>query len=162
MERYGGKGIVPENDELDSLVSLDSLMAYYDTVWVYPNPKQRYEPKDTVRYPGILGICPSLKISALVLDWAGESHDDSIDVDFGGIYGGNEYTTVVGRDQNGELTEFKTCGGHVPGMVQDTLVNGAPARVDSLVYPWSQCSAAHEIEKWFIPQVVAHDAAGRE
>ncbi|WP_303733202.1 fibro-slime domain-containing protein [Fibrobacter succinogenes] len=162
MERYGGKGIVPENDELDSLVSLDSLMAYYDTVWVYPNPKQRYEPKDTVRYPGILGICPSLKISALVLDWAGESHDDSIDVDFGGIYGGNDYTTVVGRDQNGELTEFKTCGGHVPGMVQDTLVNGAPARVDSLVYPWAQCSAAHEIEKWFIPQVVAHDAAGRE
>ena len=162
MERYGGKGIVPENDELDSLISLDTLMAYYDTVWVYPNPKQRYEPKDTVRYPGILGICPSLKISALVLDWAGESHDDSIDVDFGGIYGGNEYTTVVGRDQNGELTEFKTCGGHVPGMVQDTLVNGAPARVDSLVYPWSQCSAAHEIEKWFVPQVVAHDAAGKE
>ena len=162
MERYGGKGIVPENDELDSLVSLDSLMAYYDTVWVYPNPKQRYEPKDTVRYPGILGICPSLKISALVLDWAGESHDDSIDVDFGGIYGGNDYTTVVGRDQNGELTEFKTCGGHVPGMVQDTLVNGAPARVDSLVYPWAQCSAAHEIEKWFVPQVVAHDAAGKE
>ena len=162
MERYGGKGVVAELDNLDSLISLDSLMAKHDTVWVYPNPKQRYEPKDTTRYPGILGICPSLKISALVLDWAGESHDDSIDVDFGGIYGGNDYTTVVGLDQNGELTEFKTCGGHVPGMVQDTLVNGAPARVDSLVYPWSQCSAAHEIEKWFVPQVVAHDAAGRE
>ena len=162
MERYGGKGLVGEFEELDSLISLDSLMALHDTVWVYPNPKQRYEPSDTTEYPGILGICPSLKISALVVDWAGESYADSIDVDFGGIYGGNEYTTVIGVDQNGDPAEFKTCGGHVPGMVQDTLVNGAPARVDSLVYPWSQCSAAHEIEKWFIPKVVATDAAGNE
>ena len=137
-------------------------MALHDTVWVYPNPKQRYEPSDTTRYPGILGICPSLKISALVVDWAGESHDDGIDVDFGGIYQGNAYTTIMGLDQNGDLAELKTCSGHVPGMVQDTLVNGAPARVDSLVYPWAQCSAAHEIEKWFIPQVVAKDAAGNE
>ncbi len=162
MERYGGKGVVAELNNLDSLISLDSLMALHDTVWVYPNPKQRYEPSDTTRYPGILGICPSLKISALVVDWAGESHDDGIDVDFGGIYQGNAYTTIMGLDQNGDLAELKTCSGHVPGMVQDTLVNGAPARVDSLVYPWAQCSAAHEIEKWFIPQVVAKDAAGNE
>ena len=162
MERYGGKGIVAEMDELDSLISLDTVMAKNDTVWVYPNPKHSYEPSDTTQYPGFLGICPSLKISALVLDWAGESYADSIDVDFGGIYGGNAYTTVMGVDQNGDAAEFKTCSGHVPGMVQDTLVNGAPARVDSLVYPWAQCSAAHEIEKWFIPQVVAKDAAGNE
>jgi len=162
MERYGGKGIVPEIDVLDSLISLDSVMAKNDTVWVYPNPKHSYEPSDTTQYPGILGICPSLKISALVVDWAGESYADSIDVDFGGIYGGNAFTTVMGIDQNGDAAEFKTCSGHVPGMVQDTLVNGAPARVDSLVYPWAQCSAAHEIEKWFIPQVVAKDAAGNE
>ena len=162
MERYGGTGVVAELDNLDSLISLDSLMATHDTVWVYPNPKQRYEPADTTRYPGILGICPSLKISALVVDWAGESYHDSVDVDFGNIYGGSEYTTVTGLDQNGNLTEFKTCSGHVLGMVQDTLVNGVPARVDSLVYPWGQCSAAREIEKWFIPQVVAKDAAGNE
>ena len=160
MERYGGKGTVAENDVVDSLIALDSLLALYDTVWVYPNPKRSYMPSDTMQYPGILGICPSLKISALVVDWAGESYDDAIDVDFGGIYNGNAYTTVLGVDQNGDAAEFKTCSGHVPGMVQDTLVDGAPARVDSLVYPWSQCSAAHEIEKWFIPQVVATDAAG--
>ena len=162
MERYGGKGVVSENDVLDSLISLDALMTMHDTVWVYPNPKQRYEPSDTTHYPGILGICPSLKISALVLDWAGESYADSIDVDFGGIYGGNAYTTVYAPNQNGELDSLKTCSGHVPGMVQDTLVNGAPARVDSSVYPWYQCSAAHEIEKWFVPQVVAHDVTGKE
>ncbi|MBP5768160.1 MAG: fibro-slime domain-containing protein [Fibrobacter sp.] len=162
MERYGGRGIVPEQEHLDSLVSLDSLMALHDTVWVYPNPKRGYEPSDSTRYPGILGICPSLKISALVVDWAGESYHDSIDVDFGNIYGGSSYTTVFGRNQNGEMDSLKTCSGHVLGMVQDTLVNGLPARVDSLVYPWYQCSAAHEIEKWFIPQVVAKDATGNE
>ncbi|OWV17900.1 fibro-slime domain-containing protein [Fibrobacter sp. UWB3] len=165
MERYGGKGVVAEKDELDSLISLDSSLASRDTVWVYPNPKQRYEPNDTTVYPGILGICPSLKISALVVDWAGEGFHDSIDVDFGNIWSGNPYTTVLFNGEeysNCKAEHSATYDGVALGMVQDTLVNGLPARVDSLSYPWSECSAAHEIEKWFVPQVVAADAAGKE
>ena len=162
MERYGAKGTVEEYGELDSLISLDSLMASHDTVWVYPNPKNSYYPNDTTEYPGILGICPSLKISALVVDWAGESYHDSIDVDFGNIVYGNPYTSMYGLNQNGKMDSLKQCSGRVEGMVQDTLVNGAPARKDSSEYPWYLCTAAHEIEKWFIPQVVATDAAGRE
>ena len=165
MERYGGKGVVAEKDELDSLISLDSSLASHDTVWVYPNPKQRYEPNDTTVYPGILGICPSLKISALVVDWAGEGFHDSIDVDFGNIWSGNPYTTVLFNGEeysNCKAEHSTTYDGVALGMVQDTLVNGLPARVDSLSYPWSECSAAHEIEKWFVPQVVAADAAGKE
>ena len=165
MERYGGKGVVAEKDELDSLISLDSSLASHDTVWVYPNPKQRYEPNDTTVYPGILGICPSLKISALVVDWAGEGFHDSIDVDFGNIWSGNPYTTVLfnGEEYVGCKAEHSaTYDGVALGMVQDTLVNGVPARVDSMSFPWSECSAAHEIEKWFVPQVVATDAAGKE
>ncbi|SOD15518.1 fibro-slime domain-containing protein [Fibrobacter sp. UWB16] len=165
MERYGGKGVVAEKDELDSLISLDSSLASHDTVWVYPNPKQRYEPNDTTVYPGILGICPSLKISALVVDWAGEGFHDSIDVDFGNIWSGNPYTTVLFNGEeysNCKAEHSATYDGVALGMVQDTLVNGLPARIDSLSYPWSECSAAHEIEKWFVPQVVATDAAGKE
>ena len=165
MERYGGKGVVAEKDELDSLISLDSSLASHDTVWVYPNPKQRYEPNDTTVYPGILGICPSLKISALVVDWAGEGFHDSIDVDFGNIWSGNPYTTVLFNGEeysNCKAEHSTTYDGVALGMVQDTLVNGLPARVDSLSYPWSECSAAHEIEKWFVPQVVATDVAGKE
>ena len=165
MERYGGKGVVAEKDELDSLISLDSSLASHDTVWVYPNPKQRYEPNDTTVYPGILGICPSLKISALVVDWAGEGFHDSIDVDFGNIWSGNPYTTVLFNGEeysNCKAEHSATYDGVALGMVQDTLVNGLPARVDSLSYPWSECSAAHEIEKWFVPQVVATDAVGKE
>jgi len=165
MERYGGKGTVSENDVVDSLIALDSLMALYDTVWIYPNPKRSYMPSDTTRYPGILGICPSLKISALVVDWAGESYNDSIDVDFGNIWGGNPYTTVlIGTDEfvGCKAEKSPTYNGVAYGMVQDTLVNGLPARVDSSIYPWAECSAAHEIEKWFVPQVVAKDAFGNE
>lgn len=162
MERYGGKGVVAELDNLDSLISLDSLMAKHDTVWVYPNPKRSYMPSDTTEYPGILGICPSLKISALVVDWAGESYHDSVDVDFGNIVYGNPYTSMYGLNQNGELDSLKACTGLVKGMVLDTLVNGVPARKDSSEYPWHLCTAAREVEKWFIPQVVAKDAAGRE
>ena len=165
MERYGGKGVVAEKDELDSLISLDSSLASHDTVWVYPNPKQRYEPNDTTVYPGILGICPSLKISALVVDWAGEGFHDSIDVDFGNIWSGNPYTTVLFNGEeysNCKAEHSATYDGVALGMVQDTLVNGVPARVDSMSFPWSECSAAHEIEKWFVPQVVATDAAGKE
>ena len=109
-----------------------------------------------------------MKISALVVDWAGEAFHDSIDIDFGHIYNNDGKNTYITVEFDG--VEYNTCQGKnsptfdgvVTGMVQDTLVNGYPARVDSLHYPWSECSAAHEIEKWFIPQVVATDANGKE
>ena len=151
------------------MINLDSIFAETDTAWITSIPF-----RISGAYPKLLGVCPSMKISALVLDWAGEGvkmagadqynrvTDFSQDVDFGGIYDGNEYTTVTVLDSTGTLVEYKSCQNLVTGMVQDTLVNGLPARVDSLVYPWSKCSAAHEIEKWFVPQVVATDANGKE
>ncbi len=45
-----------------------------------------------------------------------EAHPDSVDIDFGGIYEGNAYTTVtIGTET------YSTCTGVVLGMVQDTL-----------------------------------------
>ena len=128
------------------LINLDSIFAETDTVWMTTVPF-----RVSSVYPKVLGICPSMKISAMVVDWAGESFDDSIDVDFGGIYNGTDHTTVTYLDSLGTLATNAKCGGLVKGMVQDTLVNGAPARVDSSVYPWGMCSAAHELEKRFIP-----------
>ena len=160
MEQYGGLGTVEEGKLVDSLISLGELMAVVDTVWVYPYPVSNSAPQLDIAYPGRLGVCPTMKISALVVDWAGETFHDSIDVDFGNIYGGSEYTTVTYLDSTGTLSTNKVCGGLVKGMVQDTLVNGLPARVDSSVYPWGMCSAAHEIEKWFVPVEVAKDARG--
>ena len=137
-------------------------MAISDTVWLYPYPTLTSKPAYSTTFPGRLGICPTLQISAMVLDWAGENHHDSIDVDFGGIYNGNDYTMVTYLDSTGEIATNNKCGGHVLGMVLDSLVNGNPARVDSSVFPWSMCSAAREIEKWFVPETLATDASGKK
>ena len=134
------------------LINLDSIFAETDTVWMTTVPF-----RVSSAYPKVLGICPTMKISAMVVDWAGESFDDSIDVDFGGIYNGNDYTMVTYLDSLGVSASNAKCQGLVKGMVQDTLVNGAPARVDASVYPWGTCSAAHEIETWFVPETIVVD-----
>ncbi|MDY3921777.1 MAG: fibro-slime domain-containing protein [Hallerella porci] len=144
-------------------ISLDSIFALSDTAWVMPYPTSSSKPQLHTTFPGRLGICPTMQISAMLVDWAGESHPDSIDVDFGGIYDGNAYTEVTFLDSAGKLTTNRKCGGHVMGMVKPILgPSGLPERVDSLDYPWGKCSAAHEIEKWFVPETLAVDAAGRK
>lgn len=161
MEYYNAGGMVHEGSPDADLLLLDSVMALRDTVWLYPYPVSTNGPVVADSFPGRLGRCPELKISALVVDWAGESFDESVDVDFGNIVYGNPYTSMYGLNENGKMDSLKACGS-ARGMVQDTLVNGLPARVDSSVYPWYKCTAAREIEKWFVPQVVAQDGAGKE
>ena len=151
LEKYGMEGVVKEGDSVEVLINLDSLMKKHDTVWVYPIDKTYGRPEASLTYPvGRLGDCPSMKISAMLLDWAGESYHDSIDIDFGNTLNGNQYTQVGNN---------RTCnsGEKITGMVQQTLVNGLPVRVDSLVYPWNKCAAGHEIDKWFVPQFLAID-----
>ena len=151
LEKYDMTGVVREGNEAEVLVNLDSLMSKHDTAWVYPSDKNKSysRPSASSTYPvGRLGDCPHMKISAMLLDWAGESYHDSIDIDFGHTHGGNRYTKV-GRDS--------TCnsGEKITGMVQETLVKGLPVRVDSTDFPWGKCAAGHEINKWFKPEVVA-------
>ena len=165
MDYYSMGGIAVEGKDLGEPVKLDSVLRVHDTVWVHPYPVSNSAPLLDTKFPNHLGRCPSMTISAMVVDWAGEAFDDSIDVDFGNIWSGNAYTTVLfnGQEYVGCKAEHSaTYDGVALGMVQDTLVNGVPARVDSMNFPWSECSAAHEIEKWFVPQVVATDAAGKE
>ena len=162
LEKYAMEGVVREGDDVQVLINLDSLMEKSDTAWVYPSGKSYTRPEVSTKFPYRLGDCPSMKISAMFLDWAGEHPinlfpkitDDnkdkinSIDIDFGNVYAGNKYTRV-GNDS--------TCYGTVTGMVRDTLVEGHPARVDSLNFPWNKCAAGHEIDKWFIPQFIQLD-----
>ena len=149
LEKYAMEGVVKASDDIEGLINLDSLMSEHDTAWVYPRDRSYSSPEASAKYPNKLGECPSMKISARLIDWAGETYHDSIDIDFGRTQGGNAYTKV-GNDS--------TCQAEiVKGMVQSSLVNGYPARVDSLSYPWSQCAAGHEIDKWFIPQFIQLD-----
>ena len=162
FDNYGLEGLMGEGNGPGTPIPLDSMMALHDTVWIYPHPLSSSGPKISDEFPGRLGACPAMKISAMVVDWAGESHADSIDIDFGGILNGNKYTMSRFINANGKLDSNRTCSGLVKGMVRDTLVNGNPARVDSLSYPWKSCAAAHEIERWFIPQFVATDKKGKK
>ena len=167
LEKYSMEGVVREGDDVQVLINLDSLMEKHDTAWVYPSSKSYSSPDVSIKYPvGRLGDCPSMKISAMLLDWAAEhpinlfpvitdankDSINSIDVDFGNTYGGNKYTKV-GADSSCQA-------GTVTGMVRDTLVGGYPARVDSAEFPWNKCAAAHEIEKWFKPEVQTITTAG--
>ena len=157
-EFYSLEGLMGEDGHIGTPISLDSMIALHDTVWLYPHPLSSSAPKFSDVYPERLGICPTMKISAMLLDWAGESYADNLDIDFGGIYGGNEYTTIIQGAQ-----EYKTCGGHVLGMVEEYLSkDGLPVRVDSTLFPWDQCSAGREVDKWFIPEVLATGPDGRE
>lgn len=146
---YGAEGLDSKKD-----IELGEVFANSDTVWI--STSNTGGPKLFTDFPNVLGDCPLKYVSVQLFDWAGESFDDSEDVDFGNIYEGNPYTEMT---FNGET--YKACAGHVPGMVQDTLVNGAPARVDSMSFPWDQCTAAREIEKWYVPVELAVDASGR-
>ena len=150
LEKYSMQGVVREGNEVELLINLDSLLSTRDTAWVFPSEKNKSysRPDASSKFPvGRLGDCPSMKISAMLIDWAGESHHDSIDIDFGHVFGGNAYTKVG--------TDSSCQAGTVTGMVKQTLVNGRPARVDSTDFPWSKCAAGHEIDKWFVPEVVA-------
>lgn len=159
-QRFGFEMFSAEGLKMGNPIVLDSVFAEGDTVWVTPYPTLMSPPRLSRDFPGRLGVCPSLKISAMLLDWAGEAFPDSIDVDFGHIYDGTSFTEVTYLDSTGTVQTNRKCQGHVTGMVLDSLVNGNPARVDSLSYPWDKCAAAHEIEKWFIPVEVASDKAG--
>ncbi|MCF0220798.1 MAG: fibro-slime domain-containing protein, partial [Fibrobacter sp.] len=157
-EFYSLEGLMGEDAGMGTAISLDSMMALHDTVWLYPYPLSSSAPRFSEVYPERLGICPTMKISAMLLDWAGESYADSIDIDFGGIYNGNAYTSVIQGTE-----EYKTCGGHVLGMVEEFLgKDGLPVRVDSTLFPWNQCSAGREVDKWFVPEVIATGPDGKE
>ena len=158
LEKYDLSGVVRENDAIGYLIDLDSVMMAHDTAYVYPSDKKKSysRPDISATYPvGRLGTCPSMKISAMLIDWAGESYHDSIDVDFGNTFGGNDYTKH-GNYKSCDFASRDTSSGlPVTGMVQSTLVNGRPARVDSTKFPWDKCAAGQEIDKWFVPEVVA-------
>lgn len=165
LDYYSMDGIDAYGKTLGEEIILDSVFKDHDTVWVYPYPVYNASPKISTEFPGRLGQCPSMTISAMLLDWAGESFDDSLDIDFGNL-GGNAYTLkMVGDD-----TVAFACqpGGALTGMVKDTLIlrdsliGMVPERVDSALYPWAKCAAANEMDKWFVPQVVAKDASGKE
>lgn len=147
----GAEGLTSEEPTMATEISLDSVAALSDTVWV-----QGYKsdvPAQFSAYPGVLGDCPLKKIPVTVYDWL---HGKDGDGDGSG---------KNGDPANGVSADFGSggCSGKnkaVTGMVEyDLGPNGVPVRADP--FP-ENCKITEHLDSWFLPEVVGKDSAGTE
>lgn len=141
MHYVGAEGMVLDEPTTATEISLDSIAAISDTIWV-----QGYKgdaPAQFSKYPGVLGDCPLKKFPVTVFDWYGKGTEGpSADFESGGCGGSN-------NDK-----------GFMSGMVEYNLgPNGVP--VPATPFP-EKCKLTEHLADWFIPEVVAKDAAGNE
>lgn len=150
----GAEGVTITEPTIVSEISLDSIASISDTIWV-----QGYKadvPALFSKYPGVLGDCPLKKFPVTVFDWL---HGDKGDGDDPG---------KNGDPANGVSADFGSggCGGsnnnkgYMGGMVQKNLgPNGVPVPADP--FP-GDCKITTHLANWFLPEVVATDAAGTQ
>lgn len=143
----GSEGMVTEEPTIATEISLDSVAALSDTIWV-----QGYKtdvPALFSKYPGVLGDCPLKKFPVTVFDWLHGNKGD------GGNAGQN------GDPANGVSSNFGSGGcNSVRGMVQyDLGKNGVPVPSDP--FP-EKCLRSDHLAEWFLPEVVGKDAQGVE
>ena len=163
---YGAEGINNSDP-----ISLDSILATgATTVWIKPVPYPNGTPTLYSDFPtGSLGVCTK-KLPVMVFDWY---HGDKGDGGVSTRTNRDSTTTITygngAKDQDPTLgplyatsNDFGSggCGRRTAGMVEPVLgPNGVPVR--AAVFPES-CQLTEHINNWFLPQVVAHDAAGKE
>ena len=147
----GNEGLVLTEPTIAAEISLDSVAALSDTIWV-----QGYKtdvPAQFSSYPGVLGECPLKKIPVTVYDW------------LHGTKGDGNGSGKNGDPANGVSADFGSggCSGKnnaVTGMVEYELgPNGVPVRADP--FP-ENCKITEHLDSWFLPEVVAKDDAGNE
>ena len=167
---YGAGGL----DNTDP-ISLDSIIATgATTIWIKPVPYPNGTPTLYSDFPtGSLGVCTK-KLPVMVFDWYhGENGDGGVRTSTRTNRDSTVTTTTTygngAKDQDPTLgplyatsNDFGSggCGRRTAGMVEPVLgPNGVPVR--AAVFPES-CQLTEHINNWFLPQVVAHDDAGKE
>lgn len=145
------EGLVSTEPTLATEISLDSVAAISDTIWV-----QGYKtdvPAQFSNYPGVLGDCPLKKIPVTVYDW------------LHGTKGDGDGEGKNGDPANGVSADFGSsgCSGKnnaIIGMVEYNLgPNGVPVRANP--FP-ENCKITTHLDSWFLPEVVAKDDDGNE
>ena len=140
------------------MISLDSVAALTDTIWVKGN--QEGAPGIYTAHPaGVLGDCPIKKLPVMMFDWLHGGKGDGvrgngspeygISADFGsgGCGGGNATRTYEGKSYR-----------YMAGMVEKELgPNGVPVRATP--FP-EDCGITDHLDYWFIPESLAVDAQG--
>ncbi len=146
----GAEGLTKVEPTSGNAISLDSVAALSDTIWVKGN--QEGAPDVYSQRPaGILGDCPLKKLPVMMFDWR---HGDKGDSDREGRNG---------DPANGVSADFGSggCSGSpMLGMVAPELgPNGVP--VSATPFP-TNCKITDHLDSWFLPEVLATDAQGNQ
>lgn len=163
----GNEGATKDPIDIEHEISLDSIAAISDTIWVYGY--QFGAPDITKEYPGVSGDCPIKVMPVMMFDW----FDGSVNSD--GTEDGFEWPRNKPAGRNGfdsrgvpmfgkgvsEDFGQKGCEANpMTGMVEKELgENGVPVRSSN--FP-SNCTNASHLDSWFLPEVIGEDAAGNK
>ena len=129
-------------------IRLDSLAALSDTLWIIGQSVGK--PGLYTCYPEILGDCPIKKLPVMMFDWL---HGDGSDEE-------NTKAQAGTTSQDFGTGGCKNDNGHqvMRNMVERELgPNGVPVPASN--FP-SNCKTTEHLGNWFLPEVVATDAAG--
>ena len=140
----GLDGLTETEPTTSAEINLDSLAALSDTLWIIGQSVGM--PGLYACYPEVLGECPIRILPVMMFDWL---HGDGSDAE--------------NRENQAGTTsqDFGTggCAQLTKGMVEEQLgENGVPVRAAN--FP-SNCKYTEHLDNWFLPEVVAKDAAGK-
>ena len=146
----GAEGLTKTEPTTATEISLDSVAALSDTIWVKGN--QEGAPEVYSQRPaGILGDCPLKKLPVMMFDWL---HGNGGDGDGEGRNG---------NPANGISADFGSggCSGSpMRGMVEPVLgANGVP--VPATPFP-ENCRITEHLAYWFLPESLGVDAQGNK
>ena len=150
----GAEGLTTAEPTTATEISLDSVAALSDTIWVKGN--QEGAPNVYSSHPaGVLGDCPLKKLPVMMFDWL---HGKDGDVPSSGK---GTPTGTNGDPTNGVSADFGSggCSGSpMLGMVDSQLgPNGVP--VPASPFP-ENCRITDHLAYWFTPESLAVDAQG--
>ena len=162
----GNEGATKDPIDIEHEISLDSIAAISDTIWVYGY--QFGAPDITKEYPGVSGDCPIKVMPVMMFDW----YDGSVNSDGSedGLYNRKKGAGRTGFDSRGvpmfgsgvneDFGQGGCEGDPMTGMVEKELgENGLPVRAAD--FP-SDCKNSTHIDSWFLPEVIGEDAAGNK
>ena len=162
LNYFGAEGLT-EDETAVTPISLDSVIALSDTIWVVGY--QYGAPEVFSEYPGVLGECLPKILPVMMFDWYdGSINSDGSDDGFPN-YGAKGGAGRTGFDVRGvpmygvgtseDFGKDGCKGSPVTGMVEKELgPNGVPVRAKN--FP-SNCTNASHLNSWFLPEVLYTD-----
>ncbi len=172
----GNEEVAAGGIPIGSEISLDSIAALSDTLWIQSFKND--VPELFAEYPGVLGQCPVRTIQVMMFDWLHGNLGDGIYQDRDSTafangakdlyYGNPIYATSNDFGSggcSGAYNNYKNNAkdskgvSYMAGMVSETLgPNGVPVR--SATFP-EDCLLSDHLDYWFLPVVIGQDAGGK-